>query len=116
MLLDRLDGVGPGRDRRPGHDAHRLAGADRQVGPLPGPHLAHDLERHRGPRHVGRPQRVAVHRRAVERGEVEVGGDVLGEHAAKRVVERHLLGGQRLRLAQDDRERLLDRDHGRTRL
>ena len=110
-LLDLLDGVGAGRNRRPGHDAYRLARADREFGPLPGPHLADDLEGHRSARHVRRPQRVAVHGRAVEERQVGIGSDVPGEHAGERGVERHLLERERGRLAQDDLERLLDGNH-----
>jgi hypothetical protein len=111
-LLDRLDRARTLGQRRPGHDAHRLAGGHGARGPLARPHLADDDER-TGHGHVGGAQRVAVHRGAVERRQVGVGEDVLGQHAADGVGERHSLGRQRARLAKHERERRGDGDHAR---
>ena len=46
--LDHEHGVGPGRHRRPGEDAHRLAGLESAVGRMPGRHLG-DHGEHDGP-------------------------------------------------------------------
>ena len=92
-VLDRHDGFGAGRQRRSRHDADGFAGAERRRR-----QVARGDEARRAPRAdapgdgLRDADRVAVHRRGVERRPVHVGGDVLGEHAAERLRERRLLG------------------------
>ena len=55
-----------------------------------------------------RPHGEAVHRAVGERGHVAVGDDVLGQHAAERVLDRDVLGGQRVHGGEHLRARLVD--------
>jgi hypothetical protein len=55
----------------------------------------------------------AVHRAVGEGGHVALGDDVLGQHAAERVLDRDVLGGERAHRGEHLRARLVDREgHG----
>ena len=102
----------PVRHRRAGHDAHGLARARPcRSGHSPARTSPTTSQDGAGRRRVGRPQREAVHRRAVERGQRPVGTDVFGEHAAEGVLEGDVLVRQRPRFAEHDRERLVESHH-----
>ena len=65
--LDHHHGVGTARQRRTGHDAHRLAGAHAHVARVsPGRQRAHDLQLDRRVGRVDGLHGEAVHRRVVE--------------------------------------------------
>ena len=102
--LDRDDRVGAFGDDAARGDPHRLAGLQAPVGGAAGRDPGDDRKR---PWCVGGPQREAVHRRAVEARQVDDGETVLGEHTARRVLQRHGLGGQGANALQDARQRLL---------
>ncbi len=62
-------------------------------------------------RRVGGVDGVAVHRRVVERRDVEGRDDILGEHLAERVEEGAIFGLAALDITEDALERLVDADH-----
>ena len=64
-------------------------------------------------RAVGGAERETVHRRAVERRQVNGGAARLGEHPPARVLDRDGLGGQGLDAGEDQPLGLLDRDEFR---
>ena len=73
----------------PGHDADRLARADRDRGRVPGGEIAHDAQANRGvgsrARGVGRAHRVAVHRGVGEGWHRATGHDIGREHETQRI-------------------------------
>ena len=73
---------------------------------MPGARLAH----HAQLAGAVRGQRVAIHRRAVERRHVERAADVLPEDSPERLLERDLLGGRRLDGGEDELARIGDRE------
>jgi len=90
--LDRHDGVGSGRQRRPGRDRHRRVRLE------PGGIVAREglPGQQELPVRIGRSHGVAVHRRVVERRQVVCGVHVGGDHAAREcTAERERLGRQR---------------------
>ncbi len=89
--------VRSGRHGRAGHDPHRLARADRPRGLIAGVHHADHPQRHRGPRRIGAPQRVAVHRRVVPGRLRSAGRHVGREPEPERVLERQPDLRQRVR-------------------
>jgi hypothetical protein len=110
--LHRLDRGGAGRDGRAGHHLDGLTRGEAPVRPLSGPHLRGHCQRARRLRGIARVHRVAVHGRAIEGRQVVVGADLLGQHAAESVRQRHLLGGQARGVREHDFERFVDWDHG----
>ena len=64
--------------------------------PRPGKSIADQPERRGECRHIRGAHGVAVHGRGVEGRLGEVRGDVLGKHAAARLLQRHALGLERL--------------------
>ena len=110
-LLHRLHGGRSRRHRGSGHDLDRLSRLERAVGPVAGADLTHHVEDDGRAGDVGRPHRIAVHRRAVEGGHVEVRVDILGEDAADGAREVDLLGGQHRGMAQNDLQCLVDENH-----
>jgi hypothetical protein len=114
-LADELDldhGIGAVGHRTARRDRHRLARLERAFGREPG----RDPERDREPpRRLGRAQRVAVHRGAGERRQVDRGDRGRGEEATGGGRDRHALRLERRGASQDPRERLLDREQRRHR-
>ena len=90
-VLQRDDRVGAVRHGGAGGDPHRRPRPHAHRGGMAGPRLTDDLELGRG---AGR-DRVAVHRRAGERGHADRAGHVLREHAAEGPSKRHLLRSER---------------------
>ena len=88
--LDLQDRVGPVGQCGAGRDAHRLPFADGHGGGRPRARLADDPQG--SPGWAG-TQGEAVHRAVGERGDVALGDDVLGQHAAERILDRDVLGG-----------------------
>jgi len=104
-VLDRDDGVGTARDRRPRRDLHRLTHADGGVGPLADHRAPDHLELGRrvgrGVGDIGRADREAVHPARRELREVDRRGDGGGGHTAVRIGQRKLQRRQRVDLRQD---------------
>ncbi len=106
------DGVAPLGHRRAGHhlDGAPLGegierdstGTANAEGPFFGGHLP-DL---------GGANRPTVHRGRVERRNVLVRGDVLGEDAGDRLVERNLLARQGRNRVEEAREGVVEVEHG----
>ena len=102
-------GVGAFRHHAAGEDARGLARFHFAVERMAGGDFADQLQLDRRLRHVGGAHRIAVH------GGDRVGrlraqrGEVLGEHAAERVVERNRLRRQRVRVGQHALQSLGDR-------
>ena len=91
VLLDE-DGVGTGRHRRAGEDAHGLARPDGAVVAVAGGGHADDLQ---GGRHVGGiggAHGVAVHRGGIEGRLGAPRLERLGQRAAGGLGQRHILG------------------------
>jgi hypothetical protein len=105
--LDGDDGVRPLGDDASGRDRHRLAVRQGPRGGSPGGNAGDDRKR---PRRVGRANREAVHRRAREARQVDRRPRVLGEHAARCLLQRDGLGGQRPDAREDLREGVVDGD------
>ena len=110
--LHLLHRIGPLGKRRSGHDPGGLSLLDSAAGKRSRGYFLHDFQLPRQRRQVGAAQREAIHHRFGEGGLVGVGGNVRGQHATGRALERSALGAQHARLAQDDAEGLLHRDHG----
>ena len=114
-LLERDDGVRAAGHRRAGHDADSGAGSYRAFVEVACRQLARDLEpdgvRLTGVRRVGGAHGVAVHRRVIERRDVEAGDSVLGQHLAQGVRQRLPLGLQPADECEDALQRLLHTDH-----
>ena len=106
-VLDRHDGVGALGHDAAGRDRHRLAGPSARGRRAAGGDPRDDRQR---PRHVGRAQREAVHRRARKRRQVD-GRDAPARRARVRPPprERDVLGLERPRALEHERERLVDR-------
>ena len=110
------------RDDRVGAVGHRRAGRDPHGGPRPhrdagagaGLGLADQLQARGARRGVGGDDRVAVHRRGVERGHVVGRRRVVGERATERVVEADLLGAQHANVLEHRGAGFVDRDRHRT--
>ena len=111
-VLGRYDRVGAGWKRGPGHDSHGGAGTHFAGVRLARQHLPDDGEFKR--RVFGRTgreravQRVAVHRGAIECGNVERRDHLLREHAIGCGVDGHTLVGEAIRVRVDPRERRAD--------
>ena len=90
------DGVRLRRKHRAGCDSDRLTGPDAGPGGTTGPGLIHDAERHRiagtGCCGVLGAQGEAVHRRVVEGRDGDVASHLIGQGAAQRLLQGHLLG------------------------
>ena len=84
-FLDRNHGIRAGRERRPRHDAHRLARRERRRGRVAGGDEAGALAESPVFSRLAGGERVAVHRRRVERGPVHVGDDVGSENSSESV-------------------------------
>ncbi len=114
-VLDLDDGIGARRERRAGHDANRRAGRHLLPWLVAGRQLADDAQTcgrvRTCARGIGGPQRVAVHRRVGVWWNVDVGVDVLGQHAARRLQDRHLLRLQRFECIQHTRLGFLYAQH-----
>jgi hypothetical protein len=106
------DRVGAFGERRTGEDARRLALTDNPGKPGARRDFGDDAQISRHRRDIGGAHRVAVHRRDRERRLGAARGDILGEHAADRVRDRHLLGRQGFEGRQQPRQGFFDRDHG----
>jgi hypothetical protein len=106
------DRVGAVRDDRAGRDPDRLAALERACRGRAGSRLVDDEQ---PARRVGATHRVAVHRRARERWQVDHRSRVLGEDATRGIRHRHLLTAEEVRLGEHERERLVDRREGRHR-
>ena len=93
-VLERDDGVGPGRDRGAGHDAHGQSGTHARARVRTGGDVAHDGQRRRvvraGVPGVDGAHGVAVHGRVVETGQGHGGQDVLGQQQTLRVEQGQL--------------------------
>ena len=111
--LDRHDGVGARGQQRPRHDLGAGAGGDRESPGVAGRdlvgHRQDDRRVRRRRRHVGRVDRVTVHRGVVERGQRAQGGGVFGKDPTLRLLERQPDGGQQLGRREDVGEVCLDR-------
>ncbi len=79
--------------------------------PGPGGHLGDDAQLDRDPLQIRGADGIAVHRRDREGRLRAPRGQILGEHAAKSVGERNLLGGQALDQSEDAEERFFDGNH-----
>ena len=112
--LDRQLGlqhrVGSPRNRGAGRDARGGPGLERGLGHLAGRHAADQPQRHARGR-VGGAHRVAVHRRPVERRQVDGAHRRLRDHPPGRLGQRRAFGAQRSQLAQHEPQRLVDGDH-----
>ena len=95
-VLDLHDRVGAVRQGRPGHDAGRLAHAQRHAGHAARGDLGDDGKaRDPGGVQVGAAHGEAVHGGVVERGHRFGRDDVGGDGAPQRLEQRHALGRQR---------------------
>ena len=107
-LVDALErhhrgcALGDGGTRR---DANRVTGSDSRGRRVARPRLTGDGQVALGVRGEGE----AVHRRRVEGRDVHGARDVLRQHAAEGVRERHLLGRERVNGCQDEALSLVDR-------
>jgi len=106
-VLDRDDGVGSCRDDTAGGDRHRLAFLERAW-------LRHTG---RDPRHYGQPSRrvlrshrETVHRRARKGRQIDGREGILGQHAARRSRQLHVLGLERRHPLENALQRLLERE------
>jgi hypothetical protein len=93
-------------DDRTGRDRHGLARSKRPVERATGGGLADQAQ---APRRVPGPNRVPVHRRAVERRQIDRGRRRFRQDSAGRQVHRHLLGIERSHSRQHECEGSLDR-------
>ena len=90
-ILDGDDGIRAVGNGAAGRDRNRLAGAERRIRRAPGRCMRDDGARAGA---VGCAHRVAVHRRARERRQVDHRAGVLGEHAPERLRQRDALRRQ----------------------
>ncbi len=100
ILLDD-DGVGAFGQRRAGENADGLAAADVATITPARRRFANHVERCRKPHDIRGAHGIAVHGRGVERRLGEFGGDIGGQHAARRVIEGHGLGRRRQHAVED---------------
>ena len=105
-------GVGPLRDRGAGHHGGRLSGTYRNPRHGARRNLIHDPQPS-AVREAGRPDGVAVNRRAVEGRQVAIREHILSQHPSPSLPERDRLGGQAASAPENPAERFLDRNQGR---
>ena len=114
--LDLDHGISSLRERRAGRDLNRHAGLDDDPAPPSGPGLADAAENggviRRGPERLFAPHCIAVHRRAVERGNRLGRHDVPGQDPLRAIPEIDLLRAQPLHLTLDQREDIAHRRPG----
>jgi len=119
-FLKRHDGVGAGRYRRPGHDPYRLARADRRLVDVSRREVRHHPELHRRARRrtcgIRGAYGVAIHRRVVQRRDVEGRHRVFCQHLSEGVQQRLAFHRQPVEERQDPLPRLVNTDHVRTRV
>jgi hypothetical protein len=101
------DRVGPGRHGASGRDLHRFARLQRPIGGQACRDPVNDGE---APREIARPDREAVHRRAGERRQVDLRGDVLRQHPAGCGADLDRLRVERARPGEHAREGVVDRE------
>jgi len=105
-ILDGDDGIGARGDDAAGRDAHRLARTER---PRRGSAGGDVFDDGKASRQVRCTHRESVHRRALERRQVDERASVFAEHAAGGLGDRHRLQRQRPDSLQDT---LLGLRHG----
>ena len=110
VLLDHHS-VGALRHRSAGENAHGLALLDLAVETASRKRLADQPERRGERRHIRGPHGITVHGRSIEGGLGEMRRDVLGEHAAARLLQLHALRARAVR-APASRGRELQRRRG----
>ena len=101
------------RHHAAGEDARRMARLHFAFEGMAGGDFADQLQLDRRLRYVGGAHRIAVHGRNRGRGLSAQSGQVLGEHATERVVERNRLRRQRARIGKHALQGFGDR-HQRT--
>jgi hypothetical protein len=115
-LFKGNDRIGTGWDRRAGHDPHRLSGADRPLEDISRRQFADhgELDRPLFARAIGarRLYGVAIHRRVIERWDIERRPNLLGRHLPERIQNRLLNRVQAREVGENPLARLLDADHG----
>ena len=115
--LDRHDCVRTLRDDTAGRDRHRLTRCQSAARGSTGGNLLDDRQGS-SDRHVGGAHREAVHRRARERRQIDLGRRRVGKHPPGRSLDRDALGGERPHAFEDQAVRLADGDqvwHGAVR-
>ena len=89
--------IGALRQRRPGKNAGAFSRSDDARREVPGRNLLDNAKANRGrvggTADVGGARRVTIHGGVGPGGDIEGAGDVLGQHAAQRVVEWYTKGG-----------------------
>ena len=115
--LDHHDAVGAIGHRGAGHDARRLTGTDDDAGDViaradVSDHVECDGCLGSSAREIGGAHGEAVHRGVVERRDVDVTASISGEHAAERVEQVDILGGESGQAGEDELARLLDGHDG----
>ena len=76
-----------------------------------GRRLTDDSQTRRSVSHILRAHRITIHLRAIERRQIRISNDVLGQHPTQCVLQLNLLGRQRLRLLPDDLNSFRNRNH-----
>ena len=102
------DGIRAFRHRRAGKDPHRFAGTNLTAEAGSRRSLANHREARRQCRHIRGAHRIAIHGRGVEGRLRQARGEILGEHAAERVRERHAFGFERIEPVRDAGESFSD--------
>jgi hypothetical protein len=110
-VLEHADGVGPGGNRRPGHDPDRFARLDPANLMDARHHHVGEHQPGRGITGAGGQVGETVDGRVVKGRDRDGGDDALGEHAADNVVDTQVLRRQREASVNHVPTGLVERDH-----
>ena len=109
--LNLLHAVRARRDRRAGHDSHRLARIHFTMPAASRGGFTNNAQSCGNALQIFSAHCVAIHLRTVEWRQIGIGDDVFGKETIKRVSERYLLCRERSRVLLDDSNGFGDRNH-----
>jgi len=106
--FDLLNAIGAVGNGSAGHYAHGFAGFHSLVPTFSGGRLANDAQTHRRGGRVTGAHCITIHLRSIERREIGIGDDLVGQDAAESVWQVDFLTAERVSLLPHDLDRFGD--------